>query len=199
MKHTAGPMSLTRGLARAVGGSPALFARKVDLESEEGILFVERWDQWMSAKLVDSQRAEGQPPIAADLLEADGVTLVRRTLPPDVADGEATARVRTHPIHYGHEDVMIQQFEPRMPPTAATAMAAPPKPSQPTRVGTQQQQARQRRRWRAVRGGATRGGRRLKGLVFEDGSTCECTPQCVHANTCCYDWPAACEFEEKLE
>ena len=50
-RHASGPMVLTEDLAAAVLGSPAMFARKLDLEMPEGVDFMQRWDKWMSYKL----------------------------------------------------------------------------------------------------------------------------------------------------
>ena len=50
-RHASGPMVLTEDLAGPVLGSPAMFARKLDLEMPEGVDFMQRWDKWMSHKL----------------------------------------------------------------------------------------------------------------------------------------------------
>ena len=58
-RHWAGPMVLNEALFESVVGSPALFARKVDLEDPGGVAFMRRWDAWMSAKRIVERARDG--------------------------------------------------------------------------------------------------------------------------------------------
>ena len=60
-RHAAGPMILTPEVFGVVTTSPAIFARKVDLEDPRGMSFMRRWDDWMGGKLAAEQR-ERRPP-----------------------------------------------------------------------------------------------------------------------------------------
>ena len=57
-RHVSGPMVLTERLLPSVAASPALFARKVDLEDEGGRAFVLKWEAWMAAKLAIEEEEE---------------------------------------------------------------------------------------------------------------------------------------------
>ena len=50
-RHISGPMVLTDALFMRAVGSPALFARKIDLDHSGGVNFAHLWDRWMGAKL----------------------------------------------------------------------------------------------------------------------------------------------------
>ena len=66
-RHMAGPMVLTPELFRSVARSPAIFARKVDAEDAEGIVFIREWDVWMAAKhLVERSGADVSSSAAGD-------------------------------------------------------------------------------------------------------------------------------------
>jgi hypothetical protein len=51
-------MLLSSHHAARVFGSPAVFARKVDLERRDGVEFMAQWDQWMSYKMKREADAE---------------------------------------------------------------------------------------------------------------------------------------------
>ena len=62
-RNWAGPMILTEDRFETAASSPALFARKVDLEDLRGVAFMRHWDAWMAAKRHLERarwRAEGQ-------------------------------------------------------------------------------------------------------------------------------------------
>ena len=209
-KHIAGPMVLTAELFDRVVASGAVFGRKVDLETEAGVGFFRRWDEWMTAKLEregESGASRGaaeaagssQPAIASGLL-SESPTLDALRPPPTASERRALTADQLksrHPraVHFGHEDVMSQQFtRQHKVPSRATSAGVPPQGGA-ARGGADADAGSE------LRGGAAGGGSggadapvRLAGITFADGSSCTCEAHCGldGKSECCDDFPAAC-------
>ena len=208
-KHFSGPMVLSPDLMPAVLGSGAAFARKADLELPEGVAFVEAWDKWMAAKMEPPHEAEAaprhghgqpeQPALAADLLaEAADLRLGTPPLPLEVeglSPEEALARFPPRQLHYGHEDVMHQQFRPPPPPPrGAPGLLNTQKAEGAESEVAQRAAAEAAAQLAAVAAPAAASGPpRLSHIVFEDGSSCSCAASCAHTHECCDDHPEACD------
>ena len=214
LKHASGPMVLSLELLPRVLSSAAAFARKVDLELPEGVGFVEAWDAWMATKMdqpsepeAEPRHGHGQPEqlaLASDLLVASAAlalgtpplaTEVKRLEAEGLAAAEVLARYPPRQVHYGHEDVMMQQFErPPLPhdTPALTPLFAP-------KLGGAESEAAQRVAAEvaaevaaAFASAAVQPPPQLTRIVFEDGSSCSCEPSCAEAHECCDDYPEAC-------
>jgi len=217
LKHASGPMVLSLELLPKVFSSAAAFARKVDLELPEGVGFVEAWDAWMATKMEQPSAPEAEPPhghgqpeqlaLASDLL-ADSAALHLGTPPlatevkcleaEGLTAAEVLARYPPRQVHYGHEDVMMQQFE--RPPPHGTPPLKPlfaPKPGGAEsevaqRVAAEVAAEAAAEAAAAFASAAVPPPPQLTRIVFEDGSSCSCAPSCAEAQECCDDYPEAC-------
>ena len=222
LKHASGPMVLSLELLPKVFSSAAAFARKVDLELPEGIGFVEAWDAWMATKMEQPSEPEAEPPhghgqpeqlaLASDLLAASAaLTLgtpplaieVKRLEVEGLTAAEVLARYPPRQVHYGHEDVMMQQFErPALPhdTPALTPLFAPKLGGTESEVAqrTAAEVAAEVAAEIAAEAAATFASAavqpppQLTRIVFADGSSCSCAPSCAEAHECCDDYPEAC-------
>ena len=141
-RHWSGPMVLTGERFDKVISSPALFARKADIDDQGGVSFMRKWDQWISAKLVlerpdaaDTEIAAArqvlsavpeQPAIAELLLRMTIQRSKRCFRRPRATSLRGSAREEVErrstpkPVHFGAEDLMAAQQ------TAAAPVVPPP-------------------------------------------------------------------------
>jgi hypothetical protein len=155
-----GAMLLDGKALAAAQRSPALFAKKV-LPSHEPTL-LRRHDAWMARKLSGEPEPQ-QPPIASPHLRADP-TLDSFGMP--ALGGEAAADDGEAPSRAPDPDVPPESEEQR----------------QQRRQQQQQQQQRQQQQLAASLDAPSRRRRgrrrRVASLVFTDGSSCSCAPEC---------------------
>jgi hypothetical protein len=187
-RHWSGPMVLTGERFDKVISSPALFARKADIDDQGGVSFMRKWDQWISAKLVleradaaDTEIAAArqvlsavpeQPAIAEPLLRDDPT--LEKVLPPPTRDEltrlsqeEVERRSTPKPVHFGAEDLMAAQ-------QTAAAPVVPP-PQEVAEVDPFARQSSEHdAKWESAEENATLAFPRLAEMVFHDGSRCSC-------------------------
>ena len=131
----------------------------------------------------------------AEPLLADDPTLQSLRPPPTreesgvLSAAEVARRSTPRPVHFGHEDLMEQQFTPPSPVSPAPSPA--PGASEPPLANAAFSP------WSDGDGTASDDGTaRLAEVVFADGSRCSCSARCSRAkggsSECCREWEVAC-------
>jgi hypothetical protein len=207
-RHTSGPMVLTGSRFEVAATSPAIFARKIDVEATGGASFLQRWDQWMSAKLVveeveaSENQAEGgetdDPHRSRTPARHGKLSAARREL---AASGWQPPIAKPLLQH----DATLRSFRPPLSPTevseaAVTEGGASPHPVHFGHEDVMELQflspspqfaassAEEEDRAREQAGD-------LVHVVFADGSRCSCAPSCGRSAEdleCCREWDVAC-------
>ena len=138
--------------------------------------------------------------LAADLL-ADSADL-RFGTPPLAAEATgltASEVLECYPprqVHYGHEDVMQQQFElPQHPPALTPPLVPKPRVAESEVAQRAAAEAAAEVAAEAVAVSESLAAQKppqLARILFADGSSCSCALSCAAAHECCDDYPEAC-------